>query len=60
MNVKEQITTLRNENKLCEAMMRRPESTYEERGNYGKKIIANNKTIKKLEKQLYQLKYSAG
>ena len=60
MNTKQQIATLKNENKLYEAMIRRPNATYEEKGNYGRMIMQNNKEIKELKKVLYQTKNAKG
>ena len=61
MTTQEQIKTLENENKLCEAMIRRPEATYQEKGDYGRKIMANNKKIKELKKDMkYERVYTAG
>lgn len=59
MNVKKKITSLENENKLYEAMMRKPNLTYKEKGDYGKQILANNKEIKRLEKLMYERVYTA-
>lgn len=59
MNVKKKITSLENENKLYEAMMRKSNLTYKEKGDYGKQILANNKEIKRLEKLMYERVYTA-
>ncbi len=56
MKIQQKIVTLKNENQLYEAMMRRPDATYEEKGNYGRMIMQNNKEIKELKKELYQAK----
>ena len=45
-----QIIKLRNENKLYEARMREKNVSYREKNEFGKKILANNKAIKNLEK----------
>jgi len=59
MDVKKKITSLENENKLYEAMMRKPDLTYKTKGDYGRQILANNKEIKRLEKLMYERVYTA-
>ena len=51
MTTDEQIKSAKNEIKLLEAMIRQDNSSYYDKGSYGRRIIELNKEVKKLKAQ---------